>query len=135
HTTDAMVPTLRPSGSIASISRHMITSTIIGTIGVDSSHTYHIDRGRSAHIQADGVEMFVELDDSAVDEHPASASCVVRKVHSATARNVACPFIEIATLVIGEPRTFDIGNRQDRPGFVLIRDEHFSLAVAFKWDQ
>ncbi|KAK0260729.1 hypothetical protein LTR35_017946 [Friedmanniomyces endolithicus] len=135
HTTDAMVPTLRPSGSIASDSRHTITSSITGTMGLGSSHTYHIDRGRSARIQADGVEMFVELDDSVVDEYPASALCVVRKVHSATARNVACPVIEIATLVIGEPRTFDIGNRQDRPGFVLIRDEHFSLAVALKWDQ
>ncbi len=137
HNTDAMVPALRPSGSIARNSRHSIASSIItGTMGLGSSHTYHIDRGRSAHIQADGVEMFVELDDSAVDEYPASASCVVRKVHGATAWNVACPFVEMATLVVGEPRTFDIvGNRQDQPGFVLIHEEHFSLAVALKWDQ
>ncbi|KAK0877525.1 hypothetical protein LTR87_008656 [Friedmanniomyces endolithicus] len=137
HNTDAMVPALRPSGSIARNSRHSIASSIItGTMGLGSSHTYHIGRGRSAHIQADGVEMFVELDDSAVDEYPASASCVVRKVHGATAWNVACPFVEMATLVVGEPRTFDIvGNRQDQPGFVLIHEEHFSLAVALKWDQ
>ncbi|KAK1058445.1 hypothetical protein LTR74_013414 [Friedmanniomyces endolithicus] len=138
HTTDAMVPALRPSGSIASNSRHSIASSIItGTMGLGPSHTYHIDRGRSAHIQADGVEMFVELEDGAVDEYPASASCVVRKVHGANAWNVACPFVKMATLVVGEPRIFDIvmGHGQDQPSFVLIHEEHFSLAVALKWDQ
>ncbi|KAK0937362.1 hypothetical protein LTR29_011096 [Friedmanniomyces endolithicus] len=138
HTTDATGPALRPSGSIASNNRHSIVSSIItGTMGLGSSHTYHIDRGRSAHIQADGVEMFVELEDGAVDEYHGSASCVVRKVHGANAWNVACPFVKMATLVVGEPRTFDIvmGHRQDQPSFVLIHDEHFSLAVALKWDQ
>ncbi|KAK0833988.1 hypothetical protein LTR73_001751 [Friedmanniomyces endolithicus] len=134
RTTGAMVPALRPSGSIASNSRHSIASSVItGTTGLgSSSHTYHIDRGRCAHIQADGVEMFVELDEGVVDEDSASASCVVRKVHGATAWNhVACPFIEMATLIVGEPRTFDMtGSGRDQPSFVLIHDEHCSLAIA-----
>jgi len=133
HTTGAIVPALKLSGSVASNSRHSIASSVItGTTGLGSSHTYHIDRGRCAHIQADGVEMFVELDEGAVDGYPASASCVVRKVHGATAWNhVACPFIEMATLIVGEPRTFDItGSGRDQPSFVLIHDEHCSLAIA-----